>query len=293
MKILLLGPSGYIGSAILREARKRGLDCVPLSRSECDYTTPRELDVILSREKPYAVINAAAFIPPQSVYYCEDHRRETLRYNLVFPAMLANQCADAHIVLMHLSTGCLYQGDNDGQGWTEDDPPILNFDCKNGMLPGVYVGSKQLAEELVRKYPLHYIVRLRLPFDAQDGQRNYLSKLIRYPKVLDGCNSIVHRDDLAKACLSLLSAPWGTYHVVNEGGIFAHDIVTMMKRTIYPAKSFEYWHSQAFAREYPLTTKSTCVLSVKKLASRGIAMRPVKEAVQEALDQWEWEEQHV
>ena len=59
-----------------------------------------------------------------------------------------------------------------------------------------YSGTKVLGEAAIKEVGgNYYIWRLRIPFDEYDSPRNYLTKLIRYDKLLDAENSVSHLGD--------------------------------------------------------------------------------------------------
>lgn len=287
--ILLLGSNGYIGSQFRRELTYRNIDFHRGDRSLC-YNFSGLL-FALKILVPELVINCAAYVAKPGVDYCEDDKHQTLQANLVAPTIIANACEVMKIPLMHLSSGCYYNGDNQGAGYSEDDPPQLSFrsEC------GIYVGSKVMAEEVVRWYDNTYICRIRLPFDEFDHERNYLSKLQRYPKVYSNVNSLSHRGDLVNACLDLWQrrAPFGTYNVTNGGAISAREIVTRLQKTVCAGRIFEFWDEAEFMNSVARTPKSNCVLSNQKLLKTGVMMPHVEDSVDRAIQNWEPELQNV
>lgn len=270
-KILLLGRSGYIGSVFEKELIKRGWPHFAVSRKEIDYTWPEELKNLLYGGKFQFVINCAAYIPKESVSLCDNHQEETIKGNLILPSTLSWFCDQLNTPLAHISTGCLW---NDGKEHTEADLPQRAFQgyC------GFYVGTKWMSEQEVRQFPKHFIWRIRLPFDNVDSDRNYLSKLARFPKVWDHENSISHREDFANACLDLWQAraPFGTYHVTNPGSVKAVDIVERMLSMGIIKQKPEIVYGQP----------GDCRVSVDKLQSVGVKIRPIQEAVDHALKNW-------
>jgi dTDP-4-dehydrorhamnose reductase len=281
MKIILLGSSGYIGSAFKREIERRGITVICPFR--ISYDSFKKMDYFLRAHKPYAVINCAAFITKPSVDLCEDHKSKTLAGNLVLPVNISNACEVTNTKLLHVSTGCLYNGHNGGKGFSESDAPHMTFDAG----AGVYVGSKQLAEVSITN-PDTYICRIRIPFDEIDHERNYLSKLQRYEKVYSNLNSLSHRGDFVSACLDLLGAgaPFGTYNVTNEGAITAREITEMMTRTLRIPREFKFWDENEFMATVARTVKTNCTLDISKLLAAGVKMRHVRDAVQCSLDNW-------
>lgn len=261
--ILLLGYTGYIGSAFAHELSARN---IPWTHTK--YT---DWSLALPSLGPSLVINCGAFIPPESVSKCDNLQAETIRGNLLLPASLALVCSQNDIALAHISTACLW---SDGKEHAEDDPPQRAF---NGYC-GFYVGTKVMAEEEVRKCPKHYIWRVRLPFDEFDSSRNYLSKLAVFPEVFDHTNSVSHRGDFVKACLDLVAsnAPFGTYNVTNPGSISAMAIVRRLQE-------------MGIRKDAPLVVTGNggeTKVNVAKLLATGVKMRDAEQAVHDSLKNW-------
>ena len=131
--------------------------------------------------------------------------------------------------------------------------------------------------------------RLRIPFDAWDNPRNYLTKVQRYPKVYDNVNSLSHREDFVRACLDLWErrAPFGTYNVTNPGFVTTRQVVRLIEKILQPKRKFEFWASdEEFYKVAAKTPRSNCVLDVSKLLATGVKLRPVEEALLAALKDW-------
>lgn len=279
--IVLLASSGYIGSEFASSILDRYGSIGTPSRQE--YSQFDRLRRYLKATNASLVINCAAFVTKPSVDLCEDHKAETLMGNLVLPAIITNACQATDTPLLHVSTGCLFNGDNGGKGYTEKDAPQLTFDTGCGY----YVGSKQLAEQVVYQYEKAFICRIRIPFDGINHERNYLSKLQYYPKIYSNLNSLSHRRDFVKTCLGLWEnrAPFGVYNCTNPGAITAREIVGMMNKYLTP-REYEFWDEAEFMMAVAKTPKSNCVLNVDKLLSTGLKIRYVHEAVEDSLKHW-------
>ena len=257
--ILLIG-HGYIGEAFAAELIARRMD----------FEDARHGD-FLKLEDYSLVINAAAYIPKPSVSICDLNPEDTILGNLLFPSELASRCREHGTTLMHISTGCLY---DDKLEYCEDDTPLRGFAGHCGM----YVGTKLMAEKVVRRNLRHYILRIRLPFDEFDNPRNYLSKLASYPQVYDHVNSLTHRGDFVKAALDLfkVKAPWGTYHVANPHAAPASVVIERMMEAGIIEKRPQF---------IPGPCRG-CVLSVDKLLSTGVKIRSVSNAINDAIANW-------
>jgi dTDP-4-dehydrorhamnose reductase len=312
--ILLLGATGYIGTAFAEELAKRGRDFRPVSRSEADYTRFGPLLDLLRSTKPEFVVNCAGFTGRPNVDACETAKADTLLGNALLPQTIAHACAAAGIPWGHISSGCIFTGAKvrgaDGiwrteidltrpdvlesiradrrrlQGFTEEDTPNFSF---RSPPCSFYSGTKALGEEAMLGIGESYIWRLRIPFDRHDGARNYLSKVQRYAKVYDNVNSISHRGDYASACLDCWEkrVPWGIYNVTNPGWVTTRDVVELVRKYVAPHRTFEYWGNDAeFYQAAAKTPRSNCVLDSGKLLAAGVQIRSVDEALEHSLKNW-------
>ncbi len=76
--------------------------------------------------------------------------------------------------------------------------------------------------------------------------------------------------------------------MVNPGWVTTRQMIEMMQRIIKPERDFEYWKSEAeFLRRGAKAPRSNCILDVSKLLALGIKMRPVEEALEDALLRWQ------
>jgi NAD(P)-dependent dehydrogenase (short-subunit alcohol dehydrogenase family) len=76
--IVVLGASGYIGEAFVRELKNRGEAFLAISRSQLDYTRFEELLGFLREKKPAFLINAAGYTGRPNVDACEIAKADTL-----------------------------------------------------------------------------------------------------------------------------------------------------------------------------------------------------------------------
>jgi dTDP-4-dehydrorhamnose reductase len=285
--IYLLGGSGYVGHAYQALFRLEGVAYRNLSRSEVDYTDVDALRTALLRDRPEFLVNAAGYTGKPNVDACELHKAECLLGNAVLPGVIAQACEDAGVPWGHVSSGCIYSGDGPGgNGFTELDTP--NFTFRSGRC-SFYSGTKGLGEEVLAGRPNVFIWRLRIPFDSLDNPRNYLSKLMRYPRLLEATNSISQLEEFAAATLACWTrrVPFGTYNVTNPGKVTTHEVVELIRRSGVCDKQFAFFSSEAeFMSAVAKTPRSNCVLDSSKLAAAGIRLTGVREAVERDLKAW-------
>ncbi len=313
--ILLLGATGYIGQAFATEITRRGAPFRAVSRREVDYTRFEPLLALLRETRPEFLINCAGYTGKPNVDACESAKADTLLGNALLPQTLAHACAAASVPWGHVSSGCIYTGakvsGDDGvchvepdltepgvhrlilekrdrvHGFTELDPPNFSF---RSPPCSFYSGTKALGEEAIAGVGRSYVWRLRIPFDEFDSPRNYLSKVQRYAKVYDNVNAISHRADFVRACLDCWAqrVPWGTYNVTNPGWVTTREVVALVQKHIAPDRDFQFWENDAeFYQVAAKTPRSNCVLDTAKLTDAGIQIRPVEEALEESLRNWQ------
>ncbi|WP_309387120.1 sugar nucleotide-binding protein [Cerasicoccus frondis] len=311
--ILLLGASGYVGSAFAEYLEATGQPYQAVSRADCNYYQAGELAKLIDRLQPEFLINCAGFTGKPNVDACELAKAETLLGNAVLPGLIARECKTAGLPWGHVSSGCIYTGRNaQGDGFKETDVP--NFTFRDGPC-SFYSGTKALGEEALgcvetvdadgqpvwafeSDDPI-YIWRLRIPFSRVDSPRNYLSKLQRYARLLEAENSISRLEDFVAACFGCWEkrVPYGVYNVTNPGAVTTREVVAMLceaaqafPETGLPDREFQFFGDESeFMQQAAKTPRSNCVMDASKLASVGIEMPPVHDAVRDCLQGWQSE----
>jgi len=285
--IYLLGGSGYVGQAYQALLQKKGLAFRNLRRAEVDYSNGSVLREALERDRPEFLINAAGYTGKPNVDACEIHRAECLDGNAVLPGKIAQACTAAGVPWGHVSSGCIYSGARpDGRGFTETDTPNFTFRTNHCSF---YSGTKALGEEVLAGTPNLYLWRLRIPFDHVENPRNYLTKLMRYPRLLEATNSISQLEEFVAGTFACWEkrVPFGTYNVTNPGQVTTHEVVELIRQSGVATKKFDFFASEdEFMQKAAKTPRSNCVMDSSKLAGVGIRLTEVHEAVADALRRW-------
>lgn len=285
--ILLFGSTGYIGSEFKLQLEKLNLKVV--------YWTDTKNATFYDLEKWYEslgypiidfVINAAGYTGKPNVDACEKNKEDTVHGNIIWPQILTDWCMLNDIPLGHISSGCIYQGRReDGKPFTEEDEPNFTWSQNNGSF---YSGTKAISETIVNKWNKSYIWRLRIPFEEYNNSRNYISKLMRYDKVLQAENSISNKHEFVNVCIQMINKkmPYGIYNVTNTGYITTDMLVNKLKNTIAKNKEFTLIDESELYNGLATAKRSNCILDNSKLLSTGIKMRTVDEALDYCLNNW-------
>lgn len=299
-----------MGQAFATELRRRRYSFIPLTRRAIDYTSFELLFDYIRKLKPEFIINAAGYPGRPNVDACETAREETLFANTLLPQTISRACSMTSTPWGHVSSGCIYHGakliDEKGTrivegaelrqlfagspekifGYTEWDEP--NFSFRNAPC-NFYSGTKTLAEEAIRGVGDVYLWRPGMPFNERSEPRNFLWRIQNYAKVFNGVNSLSHLDDFVRACLDLWErqAPFGVYNMTNPGAVLTRQVVEMVERILKPNRHFEFWKDEEeFYRLGAKAPRSNCVLDVSKLLVAGVKVRPVEEALEDSLRNW-------
>jgi dTDP-4-dehydrorhamnose reductase len=286
--IVILGGSGYVGQAYQRLFSRREIPYLNLRRAEVDYTDGDTLRRFLVERRPEFLINAAGYTGKPNVDACELHKSECLFGNAVLPGIVRAACEAAGVPWGHVSSGCIFTGARpDGSGFTEEDAPNFTFRQNNCSF---YSGSKALGEEILAGADC-YLWRLRIPFNHEESPRNYLTKVMRYQRLLEATNSLSQLDEFVAATFASWERrlPWGVYNVTNPGSISTSEVVELIRRTGVLSKEFEFFRSEDdFMQQAAKTPRSNCALDSSKLLQTGIHLTEVHQAVDQALRQWRW-----
>lgn len=286
--IVVLGATGFIGRAFLRHLETAGHTHLAVSRGQVDYYDPDTLTQFLQESGADFVINAAGYSGRPNVDACELHKAECLHANAVLPGRIRQACERAGVPWGHVSSGCIFRGTRpDGGGFTEQDAPNFCFRTDNCSF---YSGSKALGEEILDGCPDCYVWRVRIPFGRVDQPKNYLSKLLRYEKLLEATNSLSCLDEFIAACVDswLLRIPFGIYNVTNGGAIRTSEVTELIQQTIAPDKQFQFFSDESqFMREAAKTPRSNCILDNTKAVAAGLKLSEVHEAIERSLRSWQ------
>jgi 3,5-epimerase/4-reductase len=266
MKSIVFG-KGFLGTRIAGALGYDLTDTNPLNLSE--------LQGFLDFRQPKVVINTIGKTGRPNIDWCETHREETMLSNVSAAINLGIECSKKGIYSVYLGSGCIYQGDNGGNGFSEEDFP-------NFYGPQFYAKTKILAEKALLEFP-GLILRLRMPIDDRPHERNLINKLLTYPTVVDIKNSMTTVPHMIGAVSRLIEKrEEGIYNLVNPGLISPLEILQLYKEIV--DESFQ--PKLMSPNELDSVTKgkrTNCMLNTNKLKSKGIELPEIHEAVRECL----------
>lgn len=210
-KLIITGANGQLGRAInaLYQGRE-DIVCVNTDVDELDITNLEEVEALVAREKPYAIVNCAAYT---AVDACEDQEELAFRVNAIGPRNLAIAAEANGAKMMHISTDYVFAGNS--------NVPYREFDATGPK--GAYGRTKLAGEKFVERFSSrHFIIRTAWLYG--DG-KNFVKTMLRLAETMpevkvvdDQVGSPTSASELAKAMDALLfTNNYGTFHGTCEG----------------------------------------------------------------------------
>jgi len=266
MRQILIFGNGYMASKF-----KQALDA---TISTADITDKEVVKRTIIETNPDVIINCAGKTGKPNIDWCEEHKAETFNSNVIGPLVLAHTCHLLNKYLVHLGSGCIYSGDNNSKGFSEEDAP--NFSGS------FYSKTKIWSEQALTAFPVLQL-RLRMPTDSVPCPRNLISKLVLYPKIISVPNSVSIVEDFIYTAKKLISKKrTGIYNVTNPGAITNGEIMELYKEIIDPKHTYKIISLKEFSK-LTKAQRSNCVLNTSKLESEGIKLPAIKDAMRKTL----------
>lgn len=276
-KYLIFG-NGFLGNKFLNYLPDSTI-------AEGRINTINDVYMQIDKYNPDIIINCIGKTGIPNVDWCEYHREETFFSNVTIPAFIAEACQERKKYMVHLGSGCIYQGDNNGSGFDEYNSP--NF------FGSYYSKTKIFAEDILSEYVRSasiLTIRIRMPIDCKPHNRNLIDKLVGYRQVIgDVKNSVTCIPDLLRIGKELMDRRViGTINIVNDGVITHKQILTMYKNIVDTSYELpEFITIEEFERSrLVMAERSNCVLVNERLKELGIEIREVHEAVRDCLEKY-------
>lgn len=243
MKLLITGSNGLLGQKIVKRCLKKNIDFIATSKGlnrnpncpdsnyfSLDITIQQEVDEIIQRFQPSAIIHTAAIT---NVDYCEDHPEECHLVNVKATGFLFNAATQNNIHFQLLSTDFVFDGEHGPYEETDSVNPL-----------SVYAKSKVEGEEILLKsdYKNWSIARTIIVYGTGEGlsrSNMILWALDALPKnqtmniVNDQFRAPTWADDLAYGCVEIiLRSQTGIFHLSGPETLSISDIVIRIANKI-------------------------------------------------------------
>lgn len=193
----------------------------------------KELDEI----KPTHVLNAAGITGRPNIDWCEDNKPDTIRTNVIGTLNLADLCYLRNIHCTVYATGCIFAYDEkhplgSGIGFTEEDEP--NF------RGSFYSQTKSYMEPMLKEFPNCLILRVRMPISDDLSHRSFVTKIVKYEKVVNIPNSMTILAEMLPLSLAMAKKGLtGVYNFTNPGVISHNEVLDLYIKYIDPTYTYK------------------------------------------------------
>lgn len=273
-KFLIFGKTGWIGGLLGDLLKEQGADYEYASaRLEDRAAVSADID----RVKPTHVLNAAGLTGRPNVDWCEDHKIEVIRANVIGTLNLADVTNEKGIHLTVYATGCIFHYDKDfpqdsGKGFTEDDTP--NF------TGSYYSKTKALVEGLLKEFPNTLVLRVRMPIVADlTYPRNFITKIIKYDRIINIANSMTVLPELLPLSIKMAERKLtGIMNYTNPGAVSHNEILQMYKDYIDPEFTWKNFTVEEQAKVI-VAPRSNNLLDTKRIEGEFPELLGIKESL--------------
>merc|ERR1711935_1290054 len=244
------------------------------SRLQDREAVAKELDEI----KPTHVLNAAGITGRPNIDWCETHKPETIRTNVIGTLNLADLCLERGIHCTVYATGCIFVYDEkhpegSGIGFTETDEG--NFDGS------FYSETKGYMEPMLKQYPNCMILRVRMPISDDLIHRSFVTKIVKYERVVNIPNSMTILTEMLPASLAMAQKGLtGVYNFTNPGVISHNQVLDLYTKYIDPTYTYKNFTVEEQAKILK-AARSNNELDTTKLMKdmpEGVEINEIKKA---------------
>ncbi|KAJ7294243.1 hypothetical protein O6H91_18G080900 [Diphasiastrum complanatum] len=273
-KFLIYGRTGWIGGLLGNLCSKQGIS-YEYGHGRLENRSQLEADI--AAVKPTHVFNAAGVTGRPNVDWCESHKVETIRANVIGTLTLADVCREHGLLLINYATGCIFEYDSahplgSGKGFLENDKP--NF------TGSYYSKTKAMVEELLKEYDNVCTLRVRMPISSDlTNPRNFITKISRYEKVVNIPNSMTVLDELLPISIEMAKRNLrGIWNFTNPGIISHNEILELYKK--YIDSNFK-WSNFTLEEQAKVIVapRSNNELDASKLSKEFPELLSIKESV--------------
>ena len=267
-----------IGSGKVSSVIKDKQDVI-LSHKEIEITNLESIYKSLSKfPADTVVINTAAKI---NLEWCESNKQDSYLVNVVGANNVGTVCKDLGHHLVHVGSGCIFDGMETEKIYTEEDVPTP---------ASWYATTKAEADQrlLSLNYKKITIIRPRQLISAVPYSTNMLTKFISLGsgKFIDSKNSITCIEDMKYMIDHLISREcYGVYNVANIGWISPFQIAKSLKETIAPQLVVEKISYSDYIKNLGVKRVNT-LLDISKLLSTGYVPQTADSALNWCLENY-------
>lgn len=222
MKWLIYGSTGWIARKFIEYICTNDIvDTIVAGVSRMENFGDIKQEILAIQPDRVVVLGGLTYkSPAKNIDWCEDHKQEIIRVNVLGVLNIADICEQNNIHCTILGTGCIYSSQND-EVFTEDS--MWNFD------KSFYSKTKAYTQELLKCYKNILLLRIRMPIDNTNNPKNFIEKLKSFDKIISIPNSMTVLPEMIPIMVTLIATgQTGTWNCVNPNVISHKEILDML-----------------------------------------------------------------
>eukprot|EP01065_Artemidia_motanka_P027127 TRINITY_DN3235_c0_g1_i2.p1 TRINITY_DN3235_c0_g1~~TRINITY_DN3235_c0_g1_i2.p1 ORF type:complete len:327 (+),score=129.03 TRINITY_DN3235_c0_g1_i2:63-983(+) len=282
LRFLVYGGKGWIGGHMQEFIKARGHTAIlAQARADDEVAVEKELKDV----KPDRVISligrtrGGEFL---TIDYLEQKGKlvENMRDNLWGPLCLAHLCTRQGIHLTYMGTGCIFEY-NESQGFPIDSGVGFTEESKPNFFGSSYSTCKGFTDRLMHFFEDSVLnVRIRMPITGDHSPYNFITKIVKYRKVVNIPNSMTVMPELLPIMVDCaIEKRTGTINLTNPGVISHVEVLQLYQKHVDP----EFWY-ETFTQEEQdkilLSGRSNNLLDTTKLKGWYPQVDDIKTAVE-------------
>ncbi len=249
-KILITGAKGILGSELVSLfSADKNYEVAAYDIENIDITNKDQVDMLLLKEMPDIVINAAAYNAVDKAEEDEEEYEKAKMTNGEAPKFLASAAKKRNAVFVQYVSDYVFDGEKGEYAETDPTNPISR-----------YGRSKELGEKNVKRVgDKYYLIRTSKLFGkpgrSKEAKKSFFETMLMLAKEKDSLKVIdserscfTYVPDLAKATKRLVEKEYryGIYHLINEGavtwygGVKTLFEIAKIKTSVIPVSSEEF-----------------------------------------------------
>ena len=284
MKLLVLGGSGLIGNALLKNSKNEFDILTTFYKNHISiknvrsfqYSFPNDLNnlrELLEKEKPDVLVNTMGY---SNIDFCELNKSDTEMLHVEVTEKICKICENIGTKQIFLSSDYVFDGEKGN--YSEDDVPN----------PVNYYGlSKLKAEQLILKNSINTVIRTSVIYDW-DYRARFFNSVIKNLQnnqeinaTTDVYNSVTFLDNLVESIFKVITLNQnGIFHVVDSACVNRFEFAEMIAKIFRLDKNLIKIASvQDEPKNIAKRPKNACLNNSKAKKELGLNFNTIEEGV--------------
>lgn len=224
---VIFGSNGFLGSNIIKYLKLENKNYII-----CPFRLEQltEINNFLDIYQPKYIINCAGLTGSPNIFWCDNHKTETIETNITYQLTLAKLCKDKNIHLTVFGSGGVF---DTNKYYTEEE--------EGNFTNNFYSQARIYLENIIKNYDNVLYLRVNYPISSTKSNKNLLTKLLTYQNIESINLSITYIDNLFPILFQMIEYnEIGICNFTNPGSINLTEIIDIYNKfTLYEYNKIE------------------------------------------------------